>query len=834
MVLRLFFVLALLGPLLTVEASYDSPFLPHTCPNLAEEEKVGCNSWFLWGDEASCLARGCCWDETGFDVSKWCYYPAPQSSSVTHVHVVQGCHFDAGFADTFPNILNRWFDEFIPLAHKVGQELESNTSTPAKLRFTMQSWIVSLYMHCPEGLGLHCPNASQLSVFEEAVAKGWITWHAFPHNGEAEAMDAWSFGFGLDLTHSLDDALNVTRKTVMSQRDVPGTTRAALPVLASKGITAVSIGVNGGSAPPNVPPAFHWLDETTNTSMLMLVDQGGYGGLPLKSLGLFVPIIIPGSAHALVVDWRGDNAGPPPQAQELIDDFDNLQKQFPDAKIVPSTFDEFVAAVQGESGVSLPVMVSEMGDSWIYGIASDPHKVARVRAARRVLSAAASYMGGSLEFQNASRLFLKNGEHTWGLDQKSTITPLEALHSNWSNAEFHQIIEETHQQPLTTAATQYSRLAQSWTRQRFVGLDAPVQALEMGGSSEKELAALIESAWDEQVARLPNTSGYVPLPPSSVYLKEFSAAGWRIRYNGTTGSISYLHDVFNDQTWVGGCGNEGGAVNGSLGTLEYRTYSEQDYTDYELEYNYAWLFYFLDDYDDQAKVGISNYGAVHQVEEAQLETLWVRQEGVDELSIIAELRFSDQVVQLAGAPEKAWVTYDWFGQGSTSRLNITVSIFNKTSTRLPEALFYRFVPQSCSSSPQTCVNKLSQWISTWPIPLGAGTHNHGVGDDGFVFLPASSMNSRKPAGSTMDRCSSWSSAGPALQVRPWDAGLVSVGTPNPFPAPIRDAPVATEGIASVLYDNIWNTNYIMWWGTPAASGGPDEDSAMWRYSVESS
>lgn len=37
------------------------------------------------------------------------------------------------------------------------------------------------------------------------------------------------------------------------QRDVPGMTRAAIPILASQGVRALSSGVNGFSAPPGVP-----------------------------------------------------------------------------------------------------------------------------------------------------------------------------------------------------------------------------------------------------------------------------------------------------------------------------------------------------------------------------------------------------------------------------------------------------------------------------------------------------------------------------------------------------------------------------------------------------
>ena len=65
------------------------------------------------------------------------------------------------------------------------------------------------YLECPLGLGLHCPNATQVADFKAAVTAGDITWHAFPHNAELETMDPALIEAGLALTWSTDDALGV-------------------------------------------------------------------------------------------------------------------------------------------------------------------------------------------------------------------------------------------------------------------------------------------------------------------------------------------------------------------------------------------------------------------------------------------------------------------------------------------------------------------------------------------------------------------------------------------------------------------------------------------------
>jgi hypothetical protein len=63
-------------------------------------------------------------------------------------------------------------------------------------------------------------------------------------------MDPLLFDYGVIMTHELDSFFGVPRKQVMSQRDVPGTTRAVIPLLTRKGVKGLTIGCNDGSASP--------------------------------------------------------------------------------------------------------------------------------------------------------------------------------------------------------------------------------------------------------------------------------------------------------------------------------------------------------------------------------------------------------------------------------------------------------------------------------------------------------------------------------------------------------------------------------------------------------
>ena len=58
-------------------------------------------------------------------------------------------------------------------------------------------------------------------------------------------------------------SLGLSWCTACLQRDVPGMTRNAIPILTDEGVQAITIGVNGGSAPPGVPKntPFIWRDS---------------------------------------------------------------------------------------------------------------------------------------------------------------------------------------------------------------------------------------------------------------------------------------------------------------------------------------------------------------------------------------------------------------------------------------------------------------------------------------------------------------------------------------------------------------------------------------------
>lgn len=95
----------------------------------------------------------------------------------------------------------------------------------------------------------------------------------------SQVFDPGLLSFAITLTHSLDESFGLPPKRTLSLRDVPGLTRAALPILAASGVRAITGGVNGFSAPPGVPKCtpFRWRDEASGAQLLAMWHPGEPG-----------------------------------------------------------------------------------------------------------------------------------------------------------------------------------------------------------------------------------------------------------------------------------------------------------------------------------------------------------------------------------------------------------------------------------------------------------------------------------------------------------------------------------------------------------------------------
>jgi hypothetical protein len=245
----------------------------------------------------------------------------PHNATVTKVHMVISSHLDFGAktpgcgatrpgeprfcARVIPNlpkhpggmgepysyqIVNRYFDEFLPRAVA---NAAAGRAAGVKYSFMTQPWIASLYLDCDRAgmyfwpqLGggveagapsLHCPNASALTAFRVALRSGDIYFHGYAHNTEASTYpDASMFEAGIEMGERLADEFQIPRPTVVSQRDVPGWTRATLPLLNRHGIHGLSFGAGTPPGKVDVPPLSVWHDVASGSS-IVLTYETAYG-----------------------------------------------------------------------------------------------------------------------------------------------------------------------------------------------------------------------------------------------------------------------------------------------------------------------------------------------------------------------------------------------------------------------------------------------------------------------------------------------------------------------------------------------------------------------------
>jgi hypothetical protein len=538
----------LLAAVIATAAAAAAPPSPAACAAVTAPSPCGQRS-----DSAErCRSKGCCFDP---NATYACFHAGGNAVRITDVHIIQASHFDAGFAYTIKDVLQLWWFTHFPRAHALGAAIAANASHSAlALHFTAQCWLVDLFLNCPPGVpDLRCPTDDEQAAVEESIRNGWLTWHAFPFNSEYELHGAGLVAAGVARCHALDSRFGFARKATASQRDVPGTTRSAIPALLAAGVTAFSNGVNGDSTPPFVPRVFLWNDTASGFALPTMIHPYGYGGIGAEDA-----VVAPGMAHAMVFAWRGDNAGPPDTLDEIAGNLRGAQAAFPGASAFFSTFDNFTRT----SGLltervlaQLPVVTAELGDTWLHGAGADPVRTGFFRRAGYLRSecvASGQCNEDDPVLQNFTRLVLKCGEHTWGADIRNRLNDTD----HWSNAELRAQI--------AAGAPNFLDVISSWVEQRAWCTSYPIEALQQAGHP---LGAQLQYALDDlRPSAPPSTAGFTPFA-GGIY----SAGRWQIGFDAATGAISTLVDSRTGATWAS-------PADGSLLALgHYVTLSQDDY-----------------------------------------------------------------------------------------------------------------------------------------------------------------------------------------------------------------------------------------------------------------
>ena len=705
----------------------------------------------------------------------------PVYPAIDVVHVISSCHLDLGFIELSVDIVNLYFDHHLPMAADVGTELRQDPSgfTDNKLNFMFQSWVISMYFDCPIGMDFHCPNATAQAKVRNAIEVGDITWHAFPHNAQLEVMSQTMIYAGLQLTKDVDAMFkNQSTKTTLSQRDVPGMPRAIVSLLNRSGVSGISIGANDGSTPPDLEKVFIWEDEKTQTSLYVLFNWPGYGSLGQQ-------VVLPNLTHALVYNWNGDNAGPR-NSSDYRQNWKAIQSMFPNAQIVASTLDNFTSQLDSVRD-QLPVITADIGDTWVYGVPSDPQKVARMAAMERVWSKHDLLNLDDHILRNASRFALKLGEHTDGRDVKSYLKD----NTNWKNVDFDRARATG-----GVNASQYAALETSWWEQRQWGISTAVDTLK---SLQHPMYADIMKEFEALGVSVPDVSTGFSVGKANV---AYSCGQSSLTF-GDDGSISSMSDKSNSSM----SGEKMWADEAHLlAAIRYRTYSSSDVKHFQNSYcksNASWVNH------DYGKPNMPK-DTLGKIWTPRMDQLYVEKPTTTSCTFILHATFEEVATNEYGAMSDIWtnVTVLVESNGGLKKVYVAMNMMNKTTTRLPESLFVQFHPLLGHGGGGT--GGSGEVLSSWEVnELGSWSSPNDIVNGG----------SKRQFGSNMVRVKDEN--GSQMSITSVDTVVSSFGKLQGYPIPTNEtADTSHFGMSFLLSNNLWGTNYLQWFpitGAPPAA-----------------
>lgn len=675
------------------------------------------------------------------------------ANKIKKVYVVYKTHLDVGFTDLAKNVLDKYVNDYIPRSIDMAEQL--NTGENKVFVWTVGSFLIDYFFK--NGSKEYCEK------LKKAIKNGDICWHGLACTTHTEFLDEDLLDFDLSVSDKLDEQMG--KKTIAAKMtDVPGHTRGLVSALRAHGKKYLHIGVNAASMVPEVPHTFVWKNGEDEVIVQYSSDYG-------------TPCYVEGMEEALEFVHSKDNMGPQ-SLEEIQREFSRIQKKYPNAQVVASAMDPYAEKLW-QMKDKLPVIEEEIGDTWIYGTATDPVKVMKYRALLR-LKEQWKERGIFSVKDEAFEEFLMNlllvAEHTWGLDYKKYLADF----SNWKKEDLLKAREKD----ITTMENLTSRNAQL----------AEFLKEEMknyrGGGTFQGSYAFFESSHEEQreyiekaVAALPEAlkeEAQKELNRLDVQRQEkYEAASW-------DGKKIYPYEKIQIQDWKVSFGGNGELCclekdgkdwldGGSFGRLIYTIYNARDCMYDYYSYGRAFRENKCWSEPDFTKPGLEfEEGLKHRDYK-----FGVREMEVKENQVKIHLAGDEQAAEEFSCPREAVLTYT-FGD----KVKCSVSWQEKDLGKIPEALWLEM--KFHTENPYRWkLKKLGQMISPFDVAEGGNRRLHCVeevdyaGADGRVIVE----NIHSP--------------------------LLSVGGHFLY-GDYRELPVMEDGFAWCLYNNKWGTNFKMW------------------------
>lgn len=579
--------------------------------------------------------------------SLWSQESNPQ---VKKVYAIFKTHLDIGFTQLPSQVEIRYVNEFIPKAIEVARQLRESG---AKERYvwTTGSWLISAY--------LEQASPEAVKKLEQAIERGDIVWNGVPYTVESESMTKEMFATILNLSKQLDKRFG--KKTIAAKMtDVPGHTRSIVSPLFDADMKFLQIGVNSAATVPNVPPVCLW--RNVDGKEIVLMYQKEYGS----------DMILPDGKCAVSINFTNDNKGPH-TIERVKSIYASLRKKYPNAQIIASSLNEVAAELETMKD-KMPVLTSEIGDTWIYGYGSSPIRMSKYRALSRLYSQWISNGQLSMDSKEAVDFAVRLGmiaEHTWGLDVKVFL-------KNWDKY-------DTDKFNASRDLPAFRLMEQSWKEidenieKAIAYLPAKLQAeakKEIAGIGEVEIKPLVEQA--------ENAS---------------------LNANGAYTMSTKAGDLV-------------------MGEIAYQTFSADDYTKFQNTYLTKKIQWAI---EDNGKPGLEQTKAQSKTIVAKLENCTVKQEA-KKSRIDCRLKFdADAAIDKRMLPQSVAVEYVVGSKGKSIEMNVT--LYKKPAVRLPEAYWVSFVPSQVTS---VVAEKTGCRVDVLDVVVGGNRQMHAI--DNYIDI----------------------------------------------------------------------------------------------------
>lgn len=469
---------------------------------------------------------------------------------------------------------------------------------------------------------------------------------------------------------------------------------------------------------------------------------------------------VEGCDEAIYFAHSNDNLGPP-TADEVRTLFARLRAQYR-TEVSASTMDVFARRLV-QAKASLPVVTGEIGDTWIHGAGTDPKKVAQFREMlrlRRRWTGDIEPLSLPSELAEFSRALLLVPEHTWGLDIKTHLNDSE----NYGKREFLA----------ARAKPNFQRVEASWKEQR----DYIQKAVDVLGATtwSNEARRSLQSLEPAK----PKLDDYAQVTARPLL---FELAQFSLGIDDGNGAITRLVHRATGQQWASG--------SHPLAQMRYHVFSQEDYDRFVRQYNKRlsetaeWAI------PDFTKPGMTSAGNTPYQSDFRLERVYFRQ-GTEADELILTLSGDPTASEAYGCPRE--VIYQIAAPHDQPVLKLEVQWFGKDASRLPEAIWLLFDPQVRGGKGWT-LDKLGQEISPTEVVSNGNRRLHAV-DLGVTYRDQKHT----------------------FSLQTLDAPLVAFGEQALLNFSNR-LPSLTKGVRINLYNNVWGTNFPMWY----------EDDARFRF-----